>query len=79
MDVLNIGKHMRAEQRNGQWTLTTRRGEVLGVLDWNERWRQFEFVPAFGSAFTSDCMRPLSDLLDKLTAEAVKKAAGGGA
>lgn len=72
---MKIGKHMHAELCGGQWTLTTKRGEVLGTVDWHEAWHRFEFVPAENAAFTSDCLRPLADFLDQVTADAKARGA----
>lgn len=63
---------MTAHADGERWHVTTRRGEALGTVEWHREWRTYEFVPAFGCAFTPDCLRPLAVFCEELTKERLR-------
>lgn len=71
MTTTPIGKHMVAQRRaNGSWMVCTKRvDQMLGQVEWHAKWRQFEFVPATGTAFTHDCLAAMAEFLTARTAE----------
>ncbi len=72
-----IGRHMLATSAGGSWQITTRRtGALLGTVEWHEKWRQFEFVPQFGTAYTWDCLVALGAFLQDLNGTSRAKAGG---
>jgi hypothetical protein len=44
-------------------------GAVLGRVEWIERWKEFEFIPERGTAYTVECLRDLSDFVGKMNTE----------
>lgn len=54
------GKTRRVEVRS------RRKGDLLGVVSWFGRWRQYAFHPAVGTTFNSSCLRDLMDFLHEL-------------
>lgn len=79
MKPIDVGKHMLAQRNESDdgWLVTTKRKEILGTIERNERWRQFEFVPDTGTAYTHDCLAAMSVFLRQLNAGMF--ADGGGA
>jgi len=74
---VDVGKFMRAELAGTKWYVGTKRGNLLlGIVEWNQRWRQFELVPTLGAAFTWDCLVALGEFLQGLDREP-RTAAGG--
>jgi hypothetical protein len=53
---------------SGNWECMTNRGkDYLGQLEWNPKWKQFEFVPAGAYVgFTQDCLTDISDFMRQL-------------
>lgn len=82
MTTTPIGKHMVAQPTNDGWLVGTKRqNQLLGWVKWHARWRQFEFVPAVGTAFTHDCLTAMAEFLTVRTAErlAAQRTQTGGA
>ena len=77
MNPANIGRHMVARRLPdlNAWRVFTRKGVILGTIEWHAKWRQFEFVPQFGTAYTHDCLAAMSKFLCEQNAAA--KTAGG--
>lgn len=71
MTATPIGKHMVAQSTvKGAWLVGTKRqNQLLGIVEWDAKWRQFEFVPAMGTAFTHDCLSAIAEFLVARTAE----------
>lgn len=56
-----VGRHMLTD---GEVVLTSPGHHMLGCVEWNTRWRQWEFVPDGAHvAFTWDCCRAIADYL----------------
>lgn len=41
-------------------------GSQLGIIKWYSSWRQYTFYPNADTIFSSDCMKAICDVLDKL-------------
>ena len=67
----NLGKWMTAVQHPliAGWVIRAKTGDVLGIVAWFPRWRQFEFEPRDGAAFSWDCLKALSEFLVELNEE----------
>ena len=61
-----LGKHMTAEPLGDEWVVHATNGDLLGGVLWYARWRQFEFVPRAGAAFSWDYLKALSEFLVEL-------------
>lgn len=76
MNPVSIGRHMVAHRLpEGAWRVFTRKGAVLGTIEWHAEWRQFEFAPQFGTAYTHDCLAAMGKFLQEQNVAA--KATGG--
>jgi hypothetical protein len=60
---MNIGKYMVSTKNASGWDVATKRGDTLGTIERNVKWKQWEFVPAYGTAFTWDCLQAMSEHL----------------
>lgn len=64
-----LGPYMTARSHPAMpdvWAIYARDGSVLGGIEWYARWRQFEFLPQQGAAFSWDCLKALSEFLVEL-------------
>lgn len=62
-----IGRHMLT---NGEEVVTRKERHMLGLIEWNARWRQWEFVPAGDHVgFTWDCCQALAGYLKQRNAQ----------
>lgn len=43
---------------------TTRGGDLLGVIHWYIRWNCYEFLPEWGSGYSSGCLRDIADFIE---------------
>lgn len=60
-------KHINFQTRLDVWhCCANRTGDVLGFLEWNSRWKQFEFVPKENTGFTQDCLADIADFIRQL-------------
>lgn len=72
---VSLGRYMSAGRTRSGWTITTKRGDVLGRVEWFDRWAQYEFLPTPGSGYSAGCCRDLAAFLDRETK--ARKAGGG--
>jgi hypothetical protein len=64
-------KYINFSQTLHKWRCYTNRGnDELGFLEWNQRWKQYEFVPAaIPVAFTQDCLMDIADFIRQIETE----------
>lgn len=43
-----------------------RSGEVIGVIKWFGRWRQYVFFPGLDTVYSRGCLRDIADFLETL-------------
>ena len=66
-----IGKYLAVEEqpREGRktkrWTLQNKRGDYLGQILWEARWRQYTFEGDYGCIFSPDCLRDIAAFLER--------------
>lgn len=62
-----IGRHMLTD---GVQVVTRKERHLLGLIDWNKSWRQWEFVPDGNHVgFTWDCCQALAGYLKQRNAQ----------
>lgn len=60
-----VGAFMRAARTtNGHWIVSTRRGGLLGSIEFDRR--AWNFSPAIRAVFSAECLRDLSAFMDRL-------------
>ena len=65
---LVVRKHRDDPSRKtGRWTVLTNHDDVLGVVQWFPRWRQYCFDPHDGTTFNDGCLRDLATFLARVT------------
>ena len=62
-------KHIRFEEIQGFMVCRSNHGgAVLGRVEWFAKWREHEFIPEPGTAYTVECLRDLADFVGKMNA-----------
>ena len=51
------------------WRVETRHGDLLGVVRWFGRWRQYTFWPSSETLYSAGCLRDVGEFLDALMEE----------
>ena len=51
------------------WRCQNRKKVALGIVSYEERWKEWEFCPYEGRGFTIECLRDIADFLRQLNAE----------
>lgn len=70
-----LGRFMYAEPdgRAGapSWRICNKRHQdMLGLVEWNPRWREFVFSPVCGGViFSADCLREIAGFLERQNAQ----------
>jgi hypothetical protein len=60
-------RHIRFEEIEGFTVCRSNHGgHVLGRVEWNNRWREHEFVPEPNTAYTHECLRDIAAFVDKM-------------
>lgn len=67
--MIDIGKYMLAIKDGEAWRVTTKKGGTLGIIEWNAKWREHEFVPEFVTAYTHDCLTALGQFVAEQNAK----------
>ena len=74
--MTRIGQYLQVQdlpRRPGRttdrWQVLGNGGDVLGVVQWFGRWRQYTFDPAPGTTFNATCLRDIAAWLDKINRE----------
>jgi len=49
-----------------EWTCFSRSGHVLGFVAYNREWREYEYCPNPGTAYTHQCHDDIADFLEQL-------------
>jgi hypothetical protein len=63
-------KYVNFSIHGGSWCCFTNRGNTqLGFLEWNPKWKQFEYVPEERTAYTQDCLTDISHFMRQLEDE----------
>lgn len=69
---MKLGKYMTARAvgtaPHETYMIMSSRGDMLGVIEWYPRWRQYVFDPGEG-VFSHDCMRELAAFCERLGKE----------
>ena len=73
MDAERIGKYLRArvQPRIGgwvtdRWEILSDYDDVLGVVHWFPRWRQYTFDPAPETTYNDSCLTDLAAFLRRV-------------
>ena len=67
----SIGKYLTADQFTDTiWQVNSKRhGDLLGMIDWEKKWKCYEFQPEHATGFDAECLRDIANFLEELTNE----------
>lgn len=53
-------------RKTGVWNVGSRNGgDLLGIIKWFGRWRQYTFWPERGTTFNKGCLEDINEFMDK--------------
>lgn len=56
-------------RKTGQWQIHSKGGDILGLVSWYGRWRQYTFNPEEGTTYSAGCLRDLVAFLERVNKE----------
>ena len=63
-----IFERIAGSAKTETWSVkSAQSGDLLGMVRWFGRWRQYAFFPTAGAAFNPECLADLADFVDDLT------------
>jgi hypothetical protein len=57
---------IRKDEGPGWYCFSNLGKNCLGLVEWYARWKQWQYVPAPKTAYTSECHRDIADFMDQL-------------